>query len=86
MYKKYKIPKDKLTINEYCKPKEFTLQKPQQFLPEYINPKTPYKSILIYHRIGAGKTCSAIQIAERWKKLKRIVFVLPASLKGNFMR
>lgn len=85
LYKKYKIPKNKLSINEYCKPKEFTLQKPQQFLPEYINPKTPYKSILIYHRIGAGKTCSAIQIAERWKKLKRIVFVLPASLKGNFM-
>ncbi|VBB18441.1 DEXDc helicase [Yasminevirus sp. GU-2018] len=85
LYKKYKIPQHKLSVENYCKPREFTLQKPQQFLPEYINPKTPYKSILIYHRIGAGKTCSAIQIAERWKKIKRIVFVLPASLKGNFM-
>lgn len=85
LYKKYKIPQDKLTADNYCKPKEFTLQKPQLFLPEYINPKSPYKSILLYHRIGAGKTCSAIQIAERWKKIKRIVFVLPASLKGNFM-
>lgn len=84
IYKRYKIPKNKLSINEYCKPRDFTLQEPQQFLPEYINPKTPYKSILIYHRIGAGKTCSAIQIAERWKKIKRNVFVLPASLKGNF--
>lgn len=85
LYNKYKIPKAKLSVNEYCKPKDFTLQKPQQFLPEYINPHTPYKSILIYHRIGAGKTCSAIQIAERWKHKKRIVFVLPASLRGNFM-
>lgn len=84
IYKRYKVPKNKLSINEYCKPREFTLQEPQQFLPNYINPKTPYKSILIYHRIGAGKTCSAIQIAEKWKELKRIVFVLPASLKGNF--
>ena len=84
IYKKYKIPKHKLSINEYCKPHEFTLQEPQKFLPEYINPSTPYKSILLYHRIGAGKTCSAIQIAERWKELKKIVFVLPASLKGNF--
>jgi hypothetical protein len=84
IYNRYKIPKSKLTIEEYCKPREFTLQLPQQFLPNYINPKTPYKSILIYHRIGAGKTCSAIQIAETWKQLKRIVFVLPASLKGNF--
>lgn len=85
LYKKYKIPKNKLSVDAYCRPREFTLQKPQQFLSEYINPKTPYKSILVYHRIGAGKTCSAIQIAERWKKLKQIVFVLPASLKGNFM-
>jgi len=85
LYKKYKIPKNKLSVDAYCKPREFTLQKPQQFLPAYINPKTPYKSILIYHRIGAGKTCTAIQIAEKWKKLKKIVFVLPASLKGNFM-
>jgi hypothetical protein len=84
IYKPYKISKKKETIETYCKPKEFTLQKPQQFLPEYINPKTPYKSILIYHRIGAGKTCSAIQIAERWKLHRKIVFVLPASLKGNF--
>jgi hypothetical protein len=85
LYKKYKIPKNKLSVDAYCRPREFTLQKPQQFLQEYINPKTPYKSILIYHRIGAGKTCSAIQIAERWKNIKKIVFVLPASLKGNFM-
>jgi len=85
LYNKYKIPKAKLSVNEYCKPKDFALQKPQQFLPEYINPHTPYKSILIYHRIGAGKTCSAIQIGETWKHKKRIVFVLPASLRGNFM-
>jgi len=84
IYKNYKIPKNKLTPEQYCKPKDFTLQNPQKFLPEFINPKSPYKSILVYHRIGAGKTCSAIQIAEKWKHQKRVIFVLPASLKGNF--
>jgi len=83
IYKNYKIPNKKSTAESYCKPKEFTLQPPQLFLPNYINPKTPYKSILIYHRIGAGKTCAAIQIAEKWKNEKKIIFVLPASLKGN---
>lgn len=83
IYKNYKIPNKKLTADEYCKPKKFKLQEPQLFLPEFINPKTPYKSILLYHRIGAGKTCSAIQIAERWKKVRNVIFVLPASLKGN---
>lgn len=84
IYKEYRIPKNKLTADQYCKPRSFKLQTPQQFVSKYINPRTPYKSILIYHRIGAGKTCTAIQVGEKWKKLKRIVFVLPASLKGNF--
>ena len=84
IYNQYRIPKDKLTAVKFCKPRQFKLQEPQEFLPAYINPKTPYKSVLIYHRIGAGKTCSAIQIAEKWKNKRKIVFVLPASLKGNF--
>ena len=40
--------------------------------------------LLIYHRIGSGKTCSAIQIGEKFKKNKRIIVVVPASLRGNF--
>jgi len=85
IYKDYKIPKSKDTINTYCKPKAFKLQYPQEFVSQYINPKTPYKSLLIYHKIGAGKTCASIQIGEKWKHLKRIVVVLPASLKGGYM-
>jgi hypothetical protein len=84
MFNRYKIPKDILNADKYCKPRKFKLQGPQTFLPAYINPNSPYKSILIYHRIGAGKTCSAIQIAEMWKNKRKIIFVLPASLKGNF--
>lgn len=84
IYKNFKIPKMKKTFDEICFPKKFRLQLPQQFLSEYINPKTPYKGILVYHRIGAGKTCTAVRIAEEWKFTKKIVVVLPASLKGNF--
>ena len=84
VYEDYKIPKSNLSAESYCKPKKFKLQPPQKFVASYINPKTPYKSLLIYHRIGAGKTCAAIQIAEVWKKQREIVFVLPASLQGNF--
>jgi len=83
IYSKYRIPQDNRSIEEYCKPTKFTLQKPQEFLGEFISPDTPYKSVLVYHRIGAGKTCAAIQISEKWKKTRRVVFVLPASLKGN---
>ena len=32
----------------------------QHFVSQYISYKTPYKSILLYHGVGVGKTCSAI--------------------------
>lgn len=84
IYKKFKVRKDNRDLDDICHPKEFKLQLPQQFLSEFINPKTPYMGVLVYHRIGAGKTCTAVRIAEKWKKHKRIVVVVPASLKGNF--
>lgn len=83
-YKRFKIKKDNKSYEKWCNPKEYTLQLPQQFLSNFINPKTPYMDILIYHRIGSGKTCTAIQIAEKFKKEKRIIVVVPASLRGNF--
>jgi len=83
-YKKFKVAKTTKTYDQWCYPKQFTLLLPQQFLSNFINPNTPYKDILVYHRIGSGKTCAAIQIAEKWKRYKRILIVLPASLRGNF--
>jgi len=84
IYNKYKIPKKKKSFNDICMPKKYELQLPQKFLAEFLNPKTPYKGVLVYHRIGAGKTCTAIRIGEVFKKQRKIIVVLPASLKGNF--
>jgi superfamily II DNA or RNA helicase len=83
-YDKYTIPKKKKTFNQICFPKDFQLQVPQEFLAKYINPNTPYKGVLIFHKIGAGKTCTAVNIGEQWKGKKNIVVVVPASLVGNF--
>jgi superfamily II DNA or RNA helicase len=84
IYKKYTIKKKPKTFEQICFPKHFNLQLPQQFVSNFINPKTPYKSLLLYHNIGSGKSCSAIRIAEEWKYYRNIVVVVPASLKGNF--
>uniref|UniRef100_A0A6C0CAE2 Helicase ATP-binding domain-containing protein n=1 Tax=viral metagenome TaxID=1070528 RepID=A0A6C0CAE2_9ZZZZ len=83
-YSKYKIPKKKKTFDELCFPKTHTLQLPQKFLAAYINPNTPYKKILIYHKIGSGKTCASIQIAEQFKSKRKIYVVLPAFLINGF--
>uniref|UniRef100_A0A6C0C864 Helicase ATP-binding domain-containing protein n=1 Tax=viral metagenome TaxID=1070528 RepID=A0A6C0C864_9ZZZZ len=83
-FKKLAIPKEKKTMKEFCFPKNYELQIPQKFLAEFINPKTQYTGILVYHKIGSGKSCTAIHLAEGFKKHKNIMVVLPAALKGNF--
>ena len=84
-FAKYKIPRKQKTLKEFCFPKQFSLQIPQRFLADFINPETPYRGLLVYHKIGSGKTCAAANICEGFKGRKRIMIVLPASLKGNFL-
>lgn len=85
-YKKYKIASKKPTFKQICYPAEFTFQKPQLFVSQYIHPSTKYKGLLIYHKIGAGKTCASVQIAEQWKEKYNIIVVVPASLIGNYYK
>jgi superfamily II DNA or RNA helicase len=84
LYSNYKISKKKKSFNDFCNPVKYELQLPQKFVSAFINPKTPYKGVLVYHRIGAGKTCAAIRVGEVFKHQRKIIVVLPASLKGNF--
>ena len=86
IFHEFKIKSKKQSLKDFCYPKKFTFQLPQLFVAEFLNPNTSYKSILLYHRIGAGKTCAAIQIAEKWKKYKKILLIGPASLKTNFYK
>jgi len=83
-YNKYNIPNKKESLRQICFPKKYKLQLPQQFLAKYINPNSPYKGVLVFHRIGAGKTCTAVNIGEQWKHKRKIVTILPASLIGSF--
>ena len=64
---------------------EFTLMTHQQIVRDYINLFTPYRGLLIYHGLGAGKTCSSISIAEGLKSDKSIVVMTPASLRQNYI-
>ena len=85
IFNRFKITK-RPTFKEICYPEKFTYQLPQLFVSEFINPNTPYKGLLLCHKIGAGKTCAAVQIAEQWKHKKKIMFVCPASLVGNMYK
>jgi superfamily II DNA or RNA helicase len=86
-FNEFKIKKkEKKTFKDICFPIKYELQKQQKFLGEYINPKTPYRDLLIYHGIGTGKTCTSINIAEQWKNTHKIIVVTPASLVNNYKK
>ena len=57
----------------------------QKIIKEYANLYTPYRGLLLYHGLGAGKTCSSIGIAEGMKTTKNVIIMTPASLQTNFM-
>ena len=65
--------------------KNFTPFKYQKLLRDYMQNNSPYRGILLYHGLGSGKTCSAIEIAENLKIERNIIVMLPASLKTNFI-
>lgn len=63
----------------------FKLQPVQQFVSTYMSPLTPYKSILLFHGTGVGKTCAAVQAAElQGGSTKRTLVLVPASIQGGF--
>ena len=64
---------------------KFTPFKYQLFLRDYMQNASPYRGILLFHKLGSGKTCSAITIAENLKSDKNIIVISPASLRGNFI-
>lgn len=85
-YSIYTTPRKRPSFTELCFPKEYTHQLPQTFVSKFIHPNTPYKGLLIFHRIGAGKTCASILIAMEWVSRRRVIFIVPASLVGNLYK
>lgn len=58
----------------------------QKIIRDYLFNYTPYRGLLIYHGLGAGKTCGSIAIAESLKTEKEIMILTPASLRSNYLK
>lgn len=83
-FKKFKLKSNDMSMKDICQPKKFKLQPSQEFLGELFKSKFSPKNLLIYHKIGAGKTCTAINIAEKIKNKMKVMIILPAAVIGNF--
>ena len=58
----------------------------QKIVRDYLNLYTPYRGLLLYHGLGAGKTCASIAIAEGMKTSKNVLILTPASLRMNYIQ
>lgn len=83
VYRKYKI-KEIPSFRDFCFPAKYTVQKQQAFLGDYLGPRGDAKEMLVFHGIGSGKTCVALQICSGYitstSQRKKPLVLLPASL------
>ena len=63
----------------------------QQFVRNFLSVETPYNSLLLYHGLGTGKTCSAISVAEEMRDYMRqmginqqIIVIASPNVQENF--
>ena len=76
--------------NKICD-KEFSLAPHQLFVKNFLSKHTPYNSLLLYHGLGTGKTCSAIGIAEETREFlklnninSKILIIASPKVQRNF--
>ncbi len=69
----------------------FELSPHQEFVRKFISYQNPYNSLLLYHGLGSGKTCSAISITESLRQyskyipnFKKILMVASPNVQENF--
>ena len=81
-----KCPTEKVKTND---PFAFELTNNQQLLRNFMNNKTPYKSLVIFHGVGVGKTCSAVNISKSFRDIfykdkKKIICLVPKNIRGGW--
>ena len=90
--KKAEFNLNKITLNKdnECDNKEFELANHQRLLKNFVNNNTPYKSLLLFHGVGVGKTCSGVTISESFRDIyvrnnKKIIIVRKDGLSQGWM-
>jgi superfamily II DNA or RNA helicase len=70
---------------------EFELLPQQAFVRNFMSFQTPYNSLLLFHGLGSGKTCSAIGVCEEMRDYlkqmginKQIIIVASPNVQDNF--
>ena len=81
-----KSDKKNVSCEDFKEKGSFQLMTHQKIVRDYINLHSPYRGLLLYHGLGAGKTCSSIAIAEGIKNTNTVIVMTPASLQMNYIQ
>ena len=92
-FKKYKLPPiEKPSGNDPCnytqEGQTLELRSYQKFLSSFLDYRSPFRDILIYHGLGSGKTGSAINIYNilyNYTPAWNVFILIKASLKGTWL-
>lgn len=61
----------------------------QRLVARFLHPVTPYRSLLVDHGVGVGKTCSAITVAETFLEViphNKVLILCPQAIASGFRR
>ena len=64
---------------------KFRFLQHQKLIRDFMTETSPFRGILLYHKLGSGKTLTAIAVSEQLKKHRQIVVMTPAALRDNFI-
>ena len=86
------LNKYEFVSNPIDKKKKYVYQEPNQLLlRNFISQPTIYDSVLLYHDVGVGKSCSSITMAEGFKEYvnnmgrKIVVLIKNKNIQKNFV-
>lgn len=66
----------------------FFYTKKQKFLKKFLSVNTDNRTVLLFHEVGVGKTCSSILMAENFVGMfdRPVLVLLPNSLEHNYKK
>lgn len=71
---------------ESCSDEAYKPHASQQFVRAFVHPGTPYRSLLLFHGLGVGKTCAAVQAAEHYIGAGKALMIVPEQIQSGFRR
>lgn len=85
-YSEYRLNDKNINMNKVDPDDPNSVLKYQAFVERIMDPRTPYRGLLVYHGLGSGKTRTAVNVSTRFlMDRKKVLVLLPGALRSNFI-